>query len=281
MNQIHPTAVIEPGAELEDGVSIGPFCYVGPKVKIGSGTRLIGHVTLLGRTVLGSDNTIWPQATLGGDPQDLKFEGEETALIIGDGNEIRESVTIHPGTANGGEVTRVGNDNLFMVGAHIAHDCTIGNHVVLANAVHLAGHISIQNHAVISGASGLHHFVTVGQYAFIGGMTRIVHDAPPFMILEGNPSKVRGVNTIGLARHRFPKENIDHLKDAYRRLFRNNAPDGVVKTMAESLDHLEAAYPHDECIAMLVRFIRNSSIGMHGRYRESRRSDNRRAAPVK
>ena len=282
MNRIHPTAVVEPGAQIADDVSIGPFCYVGPNVRLGPGTRLVAHVTLLGNTALGADNTIWPQATLGANPQDLKFDGEDTHLIIGDNNEIRESATIHPGTANGGGITRVGNDNLIMVGAHIAHDCTIGNHVVLANSVHLAGHICIQDHVVVSGASGLHHYVTVGQYAFIGGMTRIVHDAPPFMIHEGNPSKVRGINTIGMTRHRFPKETADHLKDVYRRLYRNNTGEsGVVKTMAQNLDEIEADYPDDECVALLVQFIRNSSIGMYGRYRESCRNDNRRAAPVK
>ena len=284
MTRIHSSAVIEPGAEIADDVEVGPFCHVGSRAKIGPDCRLISHVTVLGNTTLGSDNTIWPQATLGGDPQDLKFCGEDSRLIIGDHNEIRESVTIHLGTANGGGVTRVGNENLFMVGAHIAHDCIIGDHVVLANSVHLAGHICIHDHAVVSGASGVHHFVTIGQYAFIGGMTRVVHDAPPFMILEGNPAKVRGVNSIGLNRHRFPPETLDRLKDAYRRLYRNHGSAGAnepVRTMAQNLDYLQDQYPDDECISILVQSIRDSSIGMYGRYLESCRNDNRRAAPVK
>lgn len=285
MTRIHPTAVVEPGAEIADGVIIGPFCYVGADVALGRDTRLVAHVTVLGHTTLGVGNTVWPQATLGADPQDLKYRGEQTRLIIGDHNEIRESVTIHLGTENGGGVTRVGNENLFMVGIHIAHDCVIGNHVVLANSVHLAGHICIRDHVVISGATAVHHYVTIGQYAFIGGMTRIVHDAIPFMIHEGNPSKVRGVNTIGLTRHQFPDHTVNNLKEVYRRLYRNtsdngdNSPSGG--SMAENLAMVENDYTDDECVGILVEFMRNSSIGLFGRYRESIRNDSRRQNPVK
>ena len=280
MSHIHPTAVIEPGAKIASNASIGPYCYVGPMVTLGPGTRLIAHATVLGHTTLGRDNTVWPYAAVGGDPQDLKYRGEDSTLVIGDHNTIRESVTIHVGTNNGGGITKIGNDNLLMVGTHIAHDCLIGNHVILANSVHLAGHIVVEDHVVVSGATGLHHYVTLGQYAFIGGMTRIVHDAPPFMIVEGNPSTVRGVNAIGLNRHQFPDATIDRLKDAYRRLFRKNA-ENVGSTMAENLDRLEADYGDDECVALLVRFIRNSSIGLFGRYRESLRADDRHESPVR
>ncbi len=281
MSHIHPTAVIESGAQIADDVSIGPFCYVGPHVTIGPGSRLVGHVTILGHATLGSGNTVWPYATLGADPQDLKFRGENSKLIIGDHNAIRESVTVHLGTENGGGVTKIGDDNLLMVATHVAHDCVIGNHVVLANSVHLAGHITINDHVVVSGSTGVHHYVTLGQYAFIGGMTRIVHDVPPFMIVEGNPSTVRGVNTIGLTRHQFPEETIDRLKDAYRRLFRKGSDDGALATMAENLTKLEADYPGDECLALLVQFLRNTSIGVFGRHRESRRADDRHQSPVR
>ncbi len=280
MTQIHPTAIIEPGAQIADDAIIGPFCHVGPQVVIGPGNRLVGHVTILGRTTLGANNTIWPQAVLGADPQDLKFQGEQSQLEIGDHNVIREMVTIHLGTQNGGGTTKIGNDNLIMVGSHVAHDCVIGNHVILANAVHLAGHICIEDHVVVSGATGIHHYVTLGRYSFIGGMTRIVHDVPPFMIVEGNPSTVRGVNSIGLNRHQFPDDTIDRLKDAYRKLFRKIPDEGKPTNTADTLDQLESQYPDDECIGLLIRFIRNSSIGLFGRYREARRTDNRHKNPV-
>ncbi len=281
MSNIHSTAVVEPGAQIAPGVDIGPFCYVGPHVEIGPGTRLVSHVTILGRTTLGANNTVWPQATIGAQPQDLKYQGEDTCITIGDHNVIRESVTIHLGTENGGGVTRIGNDNLIMVGTHVAHDCLIGNHVILANSVHLAGHISIEDHVVISGACGVHHYVTLGQYAFIGGMTRIVHDAPPFMIVEGNPSTVRGVNTVGLKRHQFPDDSINRLKDAYRRLYRRTIGPGGPISMSQSLGKLDDLYPDDECIRLLIGFIQNSSIGLYGRFRESQRLDSRHESPVR
>jgi len=281
MSHIHPTAIIESGATICDGVRIGPFCYVGPHVTLGEGTHLVSHVAVLGHTTLGIGNTIWPQATIGAAPQDLKFRGEESILVIGDHNQIRESVTVHIGTENGGGVTRIGSDNLLMVGTHVAHDCVIGNHVVLANSVHLAGHISIEDHVVVSGATGVHHYVTMGQYAFVGGMTRIVHDVPPFMIVEGNPATVRGVNTIGLNRHAFPPQAVDMLKDAYRRLFRKSANGGNLNSISENLVLLETAYPEDECIGLLIQFMRNSSIGTFGRYRETQRNDNRQKSPVR
>ena len=281
MSHIHPTAVIEPGAQIADDARVGPYCYIGPHVVIGSGTRVVSHATILGHTRLGEGNTVWPYVTLGAEPQDLKFRGEETVLIIGDHNAFRESVTVHVGTENGGGVTRIGNDNLFMVGTHVAHDCVIGNHVVLANAVHLAGHIVIEDHVVVSGATGVHHYVTLGQYAFVGGMTRIVHDVPPFLIVEGNPATVRGINVIGLKRHQFPEATVDRLKDAYRRLYRRGAGDGSPQTVAQNLARIEAEHGDDECIALLARFIRNSSIGLYGRYREAQRADQRHESPVR
>ena len=274
MSDIHPTAVIEQGAQLADDVGVGPFCYIGPHVKIGSGTRLVSHATILGHTTLGSDNTVWPHATLGAEPQDLKYHGEDSRLVIGNHNSIRESVTIHIGTENGGGETKVGNDNLIMVGTHIAHDCIVGNHVILANSVHLAGHIVVEDHVVVSGATGIHHYVTLGQYAFIGGMTRVVHDAPPFMIVEGNPSTVRGVNIVGLTRHQFPNDTINALKEAYRLLFRKNS-DTQACTMTDNLAKLEAEHGNDECIALLIQSLRNSAIGTFGRSREVQRADNR------
>lgn len=283
MSQIHPTAIVERGAELAEDVIVGPLCHVGPKVRIGAGTRLISHVTLLGRTTLGESNTIWPYTTLGGDPQDLKFKGEDSELIIGDRNEIRENVTIHKGTANDGNVTRIGNDNLLMVGCHVAHDCILGNHIILANAVQLAGHIVVEDHASIAGGSGVHHFITIGQYAYIGGLTRVIRDVPPFMVYEGNPARVRKVNTTLLERSKFPPEQIDRLKRAFRLLFGDGDSHGsrFVGHTAQALQTLDAQFPDDPCIQALLTSIRHSSDGLHGRYRESLRADNPHANPVK
>lgn len=227
---------------------------------------------------MGQDNTVWPQAVLGGPPQDLKYRGEDSQLIIGDHNEFRESVTIHLGTDADHGKTIIGNDNLIMVGCHIAHDCMIGDHVIIANIAQLAGHVKIENHARLAGACAIHHFVTVGQYAFVGGMTRITNDVPPFMIVEGNPSKVRSPNTILIERNEFPAETVAALRDAYKKLFRtNNNEPGI--NMATQLDVLIEQYPDDACIHQLVGFIRNKMVGLHGRYRENMRNDDRRDNP--
>ncbi len=290
----HPTAVIESGAQIADDAVIGPLCHVGPEVAIGPGTRLISHVSITGRTTVGSRNTFWPHSSIGADPQDLKFQGEDSQLIIGDDNEIRESVTIHKGTVNGGGTTRIGNCNLFMAGVHVAHDCIIGDHVIVANAVQLAGHVHIQDHATVSGASAVNHYVTIGQYAFVGGMTRVVNDAPPYMIVEGNPARIRGVNVIGLERSRLPAQTIGHLKNAYRRLFRINpngegepirpqdrSPQSTSPTMAQNIDQLEREYGQDHCIGTLITFIRDRSVGVYGRRRENDRADDRHHNPTK
>jgi UDP-N-acetylglucosamine acyltransferase len=272
MTQIHATAVVDSKAEIAATAAIGPLCYVGPDVKIGAGTRLVSHVSVTGPTTIGQNNTIWPQAVIGADPQDLKFHGERVELTIGDNNDIRELVTIHRGTENGGGFTRIGSDNLIMVGCHIAHDCVIGSHVVMANNVGLAGHIHIKDHAAIGGYAGFHHFVTVNEYAYVGGMSRIVHDVPPFMVVEGSPGRVRGLNIKGLIRHRFEEEAIRKLKDAHRRLYRGNGDEGA-GDMAAGLAELETRYADDELVAMLTGAIRRAMIGIHGRYLENHRQD--------
>ena len=305
MSNIHPLAVIEPGAELADDVYVGPFCFVGRHVKIGAGTRLISHVTVTGRTTLGQHNTIWPQATLGGAPQDLKYTGEDVFLTLGDHNEIRENVTIHLGTGNGGGVTKVGSDNLIMVGAHIAHDCVVGNHCLLANNVLLAGHVHLQDHANLAGAAAVHHYCTIGSFCYVGGMTPVAKDVPPFVIYEGDPARERGVNAIGLKRHGFSDDTIKRLKDAFKRLFRAdritqvptsnrrrwyafkswfrsdpNPPQSEESrgplSFADRLAALETEYPDDKAVQQLCLFLRNRSVGLSGRYRESLRKDDRR-----
>ncbi|MEO1236425.1 MAG: acyl-ACP--UDP-N-acetylglucosamine O-acyltransferase [Planctomycetota bacterium] len=272
MPDLHPSAVVDPRAQLADDVRVGPFCVVGPKARLGAGTRLVSHVSIVGRTTLGENNTVWPHAVLGGDPQDLKFDGEDSQLVIGSHNEIRESVTIHKGTANDHGVTRVGDHNLVMAYAHLGHDGTVGNHCVIANAVQFAGHVVVEDHAVVGGATAVHHFVTLGQHCFLGGMTRVVADVPPFMVAEGNPAAIRRVNSTGLARRGFDADTVRHLKDAWKRLYGRRAQGHAGQT-ASALEDLEDAYPHDACVLALVAHVRRSARGTFGRYRESLRGD--------
>lgn len=281
MALIHPNAIVEPGAELAEDVIVGPFCHVGPKAVIGAGTRLLSHVAVHGRTTLGEGNTVWPFVTLGGDPQDLKFEGEDSQLVIGDQNEFRESVTIHKGTDNDNGVTRIGDHNLLMVGCHVGHDCILHNHIVMANTVLLAGHVEIKDRVSIGGAAALHHFVTIGEHAYIGGMSRIVADVPPFMLIEGNPARIRKVNTIGLNRHRFPEDQVAPLLDAFRRLFRHVADQQLPGRTAEVMTELEAEYPDNPHLRSLIEAMRRAAEGVHGRYRESQRRDNTFTNPVR
>lgn len=281
MGHIHPSAVIEDGARLADDVAIGPFCHVGPKVSLGPGTRLISHVVVTGRTAMGRNNTVWPFSVIGGMPQDLKYQGEDSELVIGDHNEIRESVTIHLGTANDQGVTRLGDHNLLLVGAHVAHDCIIGSHCVLANDVLLAGHVTLEDYASIGGGAAVHHFVTVGRYAYVGGMTRLVRDAPPFMLIEGNPARVRKVNTVLLQRHHFPDEQVEHLKRAFKMLYRGEDNGESVGRTAESLHELDSQFPNDPLIQHLTQYVRRSTAGVYGRARETGRRDSPFRNPVR
>lgn len=276
MPDIHPSSVIDPGAELAQDVCVGPLCHVGPHVTIGAGTRLVSHVAILGPTEIGAHNRVWPQAVLGGEPQDRKYTGENSRLVIGDHNDIREGVTIHRGTDNDEGLTRVGSHNLIMGCVHVAHDCIIGDHVVIANSVGMAGHARIENCAVIAGMVGMHHFVTIGCHAYVGGMTRLVQDVPPYMIVEGNPAKVRGINSIGLGRHGFDDQTIGRIKEAYKKIFRNSTQDQAVGKAHDGLAQLEKDYGDDPTISNLVAAVRNSTASVHGRYRESLRRDDRR-----
>lgn len=272
MPLIHPTAVVDPTANLADSVVVGPYCIIGRHAVIGEGTILHNHVVIGPHTKVGRENLIHSFAVVGGDPQDKKFRGEETTCEIGDRNHIREHATIHRGTANGGGATKVGSDVLIMVGAHIAHDCQVGCHVILANQVMLAGHIIVEDGANIGGGTGVHHFATVGTCAMVGGLARISKDVPPFMIVEGNPAKVRGHNHVAMARRGFAETHIEAVKEAYKRLFRDNgAP------MVDKLPSLCADYPDVPAIAQLCASLRASAEGVHGRAREALRQDNKRA----
>ncbi|MCX7935388.1 MAG: acyl-ACP--UDP-N-acetylglucosamine O-acyltransferase, partial [Planctomycetota bacterium] len=198
--KIHPTAVVSLDAEIGDNVEIGPFSVIGPRVRIGDGTRLRNHVTVVSHTAIGCGCDIYPQAVLGGEPQDLKFRGEESVLVIGDHNIIRECVTINRGTALGGGRTVIGDRNLIMAYVHIAHDCRIGNQCVITNCAQLAGHIVVEDMAIISGMVAVHHFVTIGTLSFVAGLSAVRTDVPPYMIVDGNPARVRKLNLEGLRR---------------------------------------------------------------------------------
>lgn len=252
-SKIHPTAVIEPGAVLADGVDVGPYCVVGPNVAIGKDTRLRSHVVIDGRTTIGERCEIFPFAAIGLIPQDLKYHGEESGLEIGSHNTIREHVTMNPGTAGGGGKTKVGSHGLFMVGAHVAHDCIIGDHVILANNATLAGHCVIEDHVILGGLSAVHQFVRIGRHAFLGGMSGLENDLIPFGVAVGDRASLQGLNLVGLKRRGFGREQIHGLRNAYRLLFSNEG------TLMERLTDVEALFKDDAEVSHIIAFIRARS----------------------
>jgi UDP-N-acetylglucosamine acyltransferase len=263
---IADTACIDPRADIADDVEIGPYCVVGPEVKIGRGSRLIGHVCLYGQTTLGEGNLVHPFAVLGGEPQDVHDHGVETQLIIGDNNTFREGVTIHRGTAKDQGVTRIGSNNLFMANAHVAHDCVVGDRVIITNNTMLAGHCLVESHVIISGGVGVHPFVSIGSYSYVGGMSRIIHDVPRFMLVDGNPCKVRCINVVGLKRHGISAESIAALHEAHRLLYRVRM---TVENAAEILRNNGQICAE---VQSLLDYIAEQQRGRHGRARERRRS---------
>jgi len=250
---IHPSAVVDPGAQLGEGVEIGPFCVVGASVKIGDRTKLTSHVVVEGRTTMGSDNVVYPFATIGHRPQDLKFNNEPSTLEIGSRNQIREHVTMHPGTEGGGMVTRIGDDGLYMVGVHVAHDCKVGNRVVLANNATLGGHVTVEDFVIIGGLSAVHQFVRIGAYAIIGGMSGVEKDVIPFGLVKGERAHLSGLNIIGLERRGFGRENIRELRNAYRLLFAHEG------TLSERLEETASQYKEHPQVTQIVEFIRSAS----------------------
>jgi UDP-N-acetylglucosamine acyltransferase len=246
MARIHPTAVVDADAELAAGVVVGPFATIGPGVTIGEGTEVGAGAVLQGLTRIGRDNRIYPHACIGTDPQDLKFRGEPTRLEIGDRNQFREFCTVNRGTAKGGGVTRIGDDNLFMVYSHVAHDCTVGSRTIFANNATLAGHVEVQDDASISAFSAVHQFCRVGRHAYIGGYSVIVQDALPFVKTVGHKPAFYGLNRIGLERKGVPAETIARLDAALRLLVRSglNLGDAVARLRAE-YDDPEVVYLAD------------------------------------
>ncbi len=252
MGEIHPTAIIEPGAELGSSVSIGPYCVVGPKVRLEDGVVLVSHVCVAGNTTVGARTKIFPFAAIGHPPQDLKYKGEDTRLEIGTDNVIREQATLHPGTVGGGGLTRVGNNCLFMIGAHVAHDCKVGNNVVMINHATLGGHVQVGDFAILGGLVAVHQFVRIGPYAMIGGMSGVEADVIPFGMVTGDRARLNGLNVVGLRRRNFSRIDIQALRSAYRLLF---AQEG---TMAERLDDVAALYPENVPVKSIIEFIRNA-----------------------
>jgi UDP-N-acetylglucosamine acyltransferase len=263
---IADTACIDPRADIADDVEIGPYCVIGPDVRIGRGTRLLGNVYVMGHTTLGENNILHPFVVLGGEPQDYSYKGSPTRLEIGDGNVFREAVTIHRGSEKETGLTRIGSYNYLMANVHIGHDCVLGDRILVANNTMFAGHIHVESFASISGAVGLHQWVSVGAYSYVGGLSRIVHDVPPYMLVEGNPSKVRCINVVGLKRHNISAESITALHEVHRLLFRARM---TAKHASEVLDAHSHLCPE---VQRLLAFIENQQQGKHGRGRERGRA---------
>ncbi|MFQ5882148.1 MAG: acyl-ACP--UDP-N-acetylglucosamine O-acyltransferase [Candidatus Methylomirabilales bacterium] len=254
--RLHRTAIVSPSAKMSDGVTIGPYSTIGENVCIGEGTVIGSHVVIDGWTEIGRGCQIFSHAVLGTEPQDLKFRGEKSYLFIGDHTVIREFATINRATAGGGGKTVVGNHTLIMAYAHIAHDCIVGDHVIVANAATLGGHVTIEDYAIVGGLSGVHQFCRIGKYALVGGCSAVNQDIPPFIKVQGNGPKLYGLNTVGLKRHNFSQETLQHLRRAYRLLFRSglNTSQAVVQVEEEIRDCPEVTY--------LLQFIKSSQRGI-------------------
>jgi len=253
---IHKTAIISPNAQLADNVEVGPNCVIDEGAKIGEGTSVQVGAYITGDTTIGKDCKIFPYAIIGIGPQDLKFAGEPTSVVIGDNNTIREFVTIHKGTAGGGGVTRIGNNNLLMAYSHVAHDCQLGNSLALANASSLAGHIDVESHSVIGGLAGIHQFVQIGRYSIVGGCSGVDRDILPFSQAAGNRARLFGLNLTGLRRAGFPPDKIGMLKEIYHLLFKANLK------REEALEQISKEFGEHEEARHIVEFIRRSKRGL-------------------
>jgi UDP-N-acetylglucosamine acyltransferase len=249
MPLIHSTAIVAPGAMLAEDVVIGPYCVVGENVELGAGVTLRPHAVVEGHTTIGDGTRIFPFASIGLEPQDLKYRGEKSRLVIGRNNTIREYVTMNPGTEGGGLVTRVGDNCLFMVGAHVAHDCQIANHVIMANNATLAGHVVIEDYAVLGGLSAVHQYVRIGRHAMIGGMSGVERDVIPYGQVMGDRARLCGLNIIGMQRRGFSREDIQELRNAYQFLF---SSDGTLSDRVnETAERFNGIGPVDDIIAFI------------------------------
>jgi len=254
-NYIHHTAIIDPSAKLGDGVTVGPYAFIGAGVELGARCQVEHHASLRGPLIAGEENHFYQFCSIGERSQDLKYTEEPTYLEIGSKNRFREFVTVSRGTLPGGK-TIIGNDNLFLAYAHVAHDCRVGSHTIFSNNGTLAGHVVVEDYAIISGLSAVHQFCRVGAHSMIGGCTKIVQDVPPFMTADGNPAEVRGLNAIGLKRRGFSTEETKALRAAYRRLY-----DKAFNT-SQAIEQIESEVEPLDCIKQLVKFVRESERGI-------------------
>lgn len=263
---ISPQAAVHPSAKIADSVEIGPHCVIGPDVEIEAGTRLIANVVVRGHVRIGRYNLIHPGTVIGGEPQDISYRNEPTSVTIGDHNIIRECVTINRGTVKDNSNTAIGDHCYFMACSHVAHDCQVGDHVIMANGTMLGGHCRVHDFASLSGAVAVHHFVTIGSYAFVGGMSRVLQDVPPYMLNEGQPARPRCVNIVALKRNEFPKDVIKALTEAHRLLFRARV----------GLDHAREILRSEGKLVPQVNqvldFVQQQQEGKFGRARQIRRA---------
>ena len=245
---IHKTAIIDKKAIISSNVKIGAYSIIGPNVQIGENTEIQSHANIIGQTSIGKNNKIYPFASIGNDPQDMKYKGEKTKLTIGDNNIIREYVTINPGTANGGGETRIGNKNLLMIGAHIAHDCILGNNIVIANNAAIAGHAEIDDNVILGGNCGVHQFTRIGKMAMIGGMTGVSRDIIPYALSTGNRNVLNGINIVGLRRLNIPNKDIISLTEAYKFIFKT-------ENLSENLKNLKSDIIKNRLVMEIIEFI--------------------------
>ena len=264
--RIAENASIDSTAEIDDDVEIGPFCVIGRHARIMSGTRLLNSVTIMGNVTIGHDNVIYPNTVIGGEPQDVSYAGSDTQVVIGDGNITREGVTINRGSEKEDGITRIGDKNFLMACCHIAHDCKLGDHIIIANGSLLGGHVHVEDYASLSGAVAVHHFTTIGSYSFVGGLSRVLHDVPPFMLCEGAPARPRCINIVALKRHDFTTNVIDCLAEAHRLIYRAKVG---VDPAREILRGNGQLVPQ---VNQLFAFIEGQQDGRHGRSREVRRA---------
>ena len=259
---VHRTAVIEDGAVVDPTAEIGPYAVIGAKVTLGPGVHVMAHAVVDGHTTVGEETVLHAHSVVGGPPQDRKYLGSDTRLVIGCRNMIREGVTINIGTETGGGETSIGDDNVIMANAHVAHDCVVGNRCIIANNVMLAGHVVLQDGVNLAGGAGVHHFATVGSYAYVGGLSRIARDVPPFTIVEGHPSRVRGINVIGLRRAGMAEETIAAIKSAYKALFKSDEP------MSDAVKRVRKEFAEVPEVLRLAEFLERSTEGRLGRQEE-------------
>ena len=245
---IHKTAIIDSKAKISTNVEIGPYATIGPNVEIGENTLIQSHVNITGNTTIGKGNKLYSFASIGSDPQDLKYKGEETTLLIGDNNTIREHVTINTGTVQGGGLTKIGNNNLIMIGAHIAHDCIIGNNIVMANNTAIAGHAEIEDFVIIGAKCGVQQFTRIGKRAMIGGMTGVLRDVIPYCLSTGNRNYLNGINVVGLRRDKVSNKDILGLTDAYKEIFKT-------EVLSENLKNLNEKYTDNPLVKDVLDFI--------------------------